>query len=89
MEDGVFADPHGRYVGWQALDEAVEQLHARFPGFEFSPIGSPQTFYEVGRQAWGYGPSGQPPKVTGEDVITVRDGRIASLYAFIDAPPTP
>jgi hypothetical protein len=87
-QDGIFADAHGRHVGWQALDEAVEQLHAKFPGFVFSPIGPPQTFHEAGRQAWGHGPAGESPKITGEDVITVRDGRIASLYAFIDAPPT-
>ena len=32
-EDGVFTDPHGRYVGYAALNDAVSQLHARFPGF--------------------------------------------------------
>ena len=83
-EDGVFADPYGRYVGHGALDDAVSQLHARFPGFVFTPIGAPQSFYDVGRLAWGHGPVGEPPKVTGLDVITVRDGRIVTLYAFID-----
>ena len=85
-EDGVFADPYGRYVGHTALNDAVSQLHARFPGFVFTPIGAPQSFYDVGRQAWGHGPDGGPPKVTGLDVITVRDGRIVALYAFIDTP---
>ena len=85
-EDGVFADPHGRYVGYAALNGAVSQLHARFPGFVFRPTGAPQSFYDVGRLAWGHGPVGEPPKVTGLDVITVRDGRIVALYAFIDTP---
>ena len=85
-EDGVFADPYGRYVGHTALNDAVSQLHARFPGFVFTPIGAPQSFYDVGRQAWGHGPVGEPPKITGLDVITVRDGRIVTLYAFIDTP---
>jgi hypothetical protein len=44
------------------------------------------SFYDVGRLAWGHGPVGEAPKVTGPDVITVRDGRIAALYAFIDTP---
>ena len=82
--DGVFADPHGRYVGHTELNEAVSQLHARFPGFVFRPTGAPQSFYDVGRLAWGHGPVGELPKVTGLDVITVRDGRIVTLYAFID-----
>jgi ketosteroid isomerase-like protein len=85
-EDGVFTDPHGRYVGHAALNDAVSQLHARFPGFGFTPIGTPQAFYDVGRLAWRHGPLGDPSKVTGLDVVTVRNGRIAALYAFIDTP---
>jgi SnoaL-like domain len=84
--DGIFADPHGRHVGYAALNDAVSKLHERFPGFVFTPIGSPQTFFDVGRQAWGHGPIGKPPKVTGIDVIIARRGRIAALYAFIDTP---
>jgi hypothetical protein len=83
-EDGVFVDPFGRYVGYTALNDAVSQLHAKFPGFTFAAIGAPQVFYDVGRLAWGHGPVGEPPKVTGLDVVTVRDGRIVALYAFID-----
>jgi len=47
--NGVFADPHGRYVGYAALNDAVSQLHTRFPGFVFTPIGAPQALYDVGR----------------------------------------
>ncbi len=58
-------------------------------GFQAScSHGAPQAFYDVGRQAWGHGPVGEPPKVTGLDVVTVRDGRIVVLYAFIDTPVT-
>jgi hypothetical protein len=84
--DGVFADPHGRYVGYAAINDAVSELYKKFPGFVFTPIGSPQTFFDVGRQAWGHGPVGEPPKVTGLDVVIARHGRIVSLYAFIDTP---
>jgi SnoaL-like domain len=88
VDDGVFADPHGRYVGYAALNDAVSQLHARFPGFVFTPIGDPQVFYGVGRQAWGHGPVGEPPQITGLDVVIVEEGRIAALYAFVDMPLT-
>jgi len=33
-----------------------------------------------------YCPKGGPPKVTGVDVIRVRNGRIAALYTFLDVP---
>jgi SnoaL-like domain len=87
-EDGVFVDPFGHFVGHAMLNDAVSQLHAKFPGFVFAPIGAPQAFCEVGRLAWGHGPVGELPKVTGLDVVTVREGRIAALYAFIDTPVT-
>jgi hypothetical protein len=85
-QDGVFVDPLGHYIGQAALNDAVSQLYKTFPDFVFTPIGAPQAFFNVGRQAWGHGPVGKPPKVTGVDVVTVRDGRIAALYAFIDPP---
>ena len=86
--NGVFAEPNNRRVGQEALSEAVGQVHKRFPGFVFAAIGTPQTFFDDGRLAWGHGPAGEPPKITGLDVITVHDGRIASLFTFIDSLPT-
>src|SRR5260370_28505020 len=87
-QDGELIDPQGRFVGHNAISAAVAELHARFPGFVFTPIGSPQAFHEVGRLLWGHGPKGGPPKVTGVDVIRVRNGRIAALYTFLDVPAT-
>jgi hypothetical protein len=84
--DGLFVDPHARLVGHDQLDEAVAGLHARFPGFVFTALGAPETFFEVGRLAWAQGPAGGAPQTTGLDVVTVKEGRIAALYTFLDAP---
>jgi hypothetical protein len=48
--------------------------------------GTPQTFFDVGRQAWAHGPSGEPPKVTGLDVMVECHGRLVALHAFVDTP---
>lgn len=84
--DGLFVDPHTRAVGHDQLDEAVAGLHARFPGFVFTALGAPETFFEVGRLAWAHGPAGGTPQATGFDVATVKDGQIAALYTFLDPP---
>ena len=84
--DGELIDPQGRFVGHTAVSDAVGELLARFPGFVFTPIGSPQAFHDVGRLSWGHGPKGGLPTVTGVDVVRVRDGRIAALYTFVDVP---
>ena len=86
--DCVFTDHNGRHVGHAALDEAVRALHARFPDFAFQDRGSAEVVGDAGRLAWGFGPPGQMPRVTGLDVILVREDRIASLYVFLD-PPSP
>jgi hypothetical protein len=39
VDDGVLAEAGGRHVGREALDEAVGELHRRFPGFVFTAIG--------------------------------------------------
>jgi SnoaL-like domain len=86
-EEGVFVDAFGRFVGRDAINESVSHLHQKFPGFVFTPIGAPEAFHDIGRLSWGHGPAGQEPKVKGVDVVSVRNGRIASLYTFIDAMP--
>ena len=82
-EDCVFFDPEGHHVGREALDAAVAALQARFPDFVFAEI-MVQALEETGRLHWGFGPPGAPPRVTGLDVILVRDGMIAALYTFLD-----
>ncbi len=84
-EDCVFLDPHGRFVGHAAIDAAVVSVQTQFLDFVFSEIMS-QALDETGRLHWGFGPPGKPPVVTGLDVIAVRDGKIATIYTFLDPP---
>jgi hypothetical protein len=85
-DDGIFVDPHGRFIGHEALNQAVVRLYSMFPDFVFSTIGPLQAFHDIGRQAWGFGEADKAPQVTGVDIVTVRDGRITALYALIDPP---
>jgi hypothetical protein len=82
----IFIDPEGRYVGHTAINGAVEQLQHRFPGFAFSELADGDVNSGVGRLPWGFGPPGEPPKITGIDVLVASDdGRITALYTFADA----
>lgn len=38
----------------------------------------------VARLKWGYGPTKDDFKVTGEDVFTIVDNKIKTLFTFID-----
>lgn len=85
-EDCVFSDPHGRQVGQDALDRTVIALHEATPSLVFREMGEAQAIPDAGRLSWGYGPAGQPPVVTGQDLVVFREGRIAALYTFLDQP---
>ena len=83
---GIFIDPEGRYVGHAAINDAAEQLQRRFPGFAFSELRDGDAYSGVGRLPWGFGPPGEPRKITGVDVLVQSDdGRITALYTFVDA----
>lgn len=77
----------GRYVGHAALDRIADELRASHPSFVYTPHSRPQAVQDGGRLAWGSGPEGKPPSYTGLDVIIVRNGKVATLYVFLDAPP--
>ena len=63
-------------------------LRATHPHYVYAPHGPPQVLHNSGRLAWGSGPKGETPAYTGVDFIIARDGKIAALYVYLDAPPT-
>jgi len=84
-DDCILYVPPGVFVGHDALDRFAGDLRATHPHFAYTPQGEPQALHNAGRLAWGSGPRGQKPDYTGEDVIIVRDGKIAALYVFLDS----
>src|ERR1700684_659050 len=86
-EDCVLYVPPGTFVGHDALDKFAGDLRATHPHFAYAPHAAPQALQNAGRLKWGSGPRGGVPAYTGEDVIIVRDEKIAALYVFLDAPP--
>ena len=82
---GIFIDQHGRYVGHTAINDAAEQVQRRFPDFAFSELADGDAYSGVGRLPWGFGPPGEPRKMTGIDVLVASDDRrITALYTFLD-----
>jgi len=87
-EDCVLYVPPGKFFGRAALDKFAGDLRATHPQFVYTPHGEPQALHDAGRLAWGSGPRGEAPDYTGLDVIIVRDGKIATLYVFLDSMPS-
>lgn len=87
--DALFVDPEGRFTGHAAIEETVATLRDRTPGWRFNATGTARLHPGGGELTWSYGPPEDPQRVTGTDVVVVRDGRIAALYTVLNTPPAP
>ncbi|MEU6841674.1 nuclear transport factor 2 family protein [Streptomyces sp. NPDC046716] len=84
-EDVVFTDPEGVTTGIDALEDKAATLLTNAPAdFEFTEDGQRYAGPLTGALAWTFGPPGTPA-VRGIDVITVRDGRIATILTMFTA----
>ncbi|MCF3964214.1 nuclear transport factor 2 family protein [Streptomyces fuscigenes] len=84
-EDVVFTDPEGAVTGRDALEEKARDLLGKVPAdFRFAEEGRRYASAHDGALAWTFGPEGEPA-ARGIDVITVRDGRIATLLTLFSA----
>lgn len=85
--DVHFVDPAGVHAGHEEVEQAVLALHARLPDYRFNLTSEPQAIAYSGRVTWAFGPPDDPRRVTGMDVIMVRDERVSTLLTFLDPAP--
>jgi hypothetical protein len=80
--DCVFTAPDGAHQGRDTIDAAVAALHARLPDFVFS-AGTARILDGAGLIEWTFGPSGEPDRIAGTDVVLCHDNRISHLMVFL------
>lgn len=86
--DVTYVDPMADVAGRDQLDATIAAVQAQFPGFAFTAIGDVDTHHDQARFRWGLGPVGAEPVVEGSDVVvTDADGRIRSVWGFLDKLP--
>jgi hypothetical protein len=83
--DAILNEPEASVTGHEAISNAVTKLLSSLPPtFSFTPIGSALGHHLIGRLRWQSGPPGGPAAVTGMDIAHFTNGRIHSLYVFIE-----
>jgi len=71
--------------GHAAISEAVTALLAHLPpNFVFSAAGPAIGHHNIGRLKWRSGPPDSPAAVTGMDIAHFEQGRIHSVYVFLE-----
>src|SRR6476659_5756173 len=82
--DCTFFEGEEQVTGREALNAKVGSILKGAPGFVFRAAGPAQVNHDLGRLRWHFGPPGDPPAVTGMDIALFQQGRIRSLYTFLE-----
>jgi hypothetical protein len=86
-EDCAFYDAEGESIGQGAISDHVGHILDEGPrGFAFRVVGPAEVIHDLGRLRWQMGAAGAPPVVSGMDVAVFADGKIQTLYTFIETP---
>jgi hypothetical protein len=85
--DCTYTDPNVDLQGPEQIDAFIEQTHERFRGVTFALGGPIDAHHNQARFQWHAGPADAPDAYVGFDVIVAEDGRIRSVYGFMDAAP--
>ena len=86
-EDCAFYEAEGASIGQAAISDRVGRiLDETPPGFAFSLVGPAEVIHDLGRLRWQTGPAGAPPVLSGMDVAVFANGKILTLYTFIETP---
>jgi hypothetical protein len=82
-KDFYVADASGMATGYDEVGKLIQKVQGEHAGFVFTP--DPVSWnHGVGRVTWGYGPASNPNLVRGEDIFTIKDGKLASARVFLD-----
>jgi hypothetical protein len=87
-QESTYTDPHVDLRGYEQIDAFIAQTQERFPGFTFRLEGPIDAHHDQARFQWHAGPAEEPDRFVGFDVIVTDEGRIRSVYGFMDAAPT-
>ena len=72
--------------GLDAINKSVTGvLSSMPPNFVFTKLKPISINNSIGRLIWGVGPEGQAPVSTGMDIAHFENGKIKSLYVFLDS----
>ena len=85
--DGTYTDPNVDLRGPAQIDGFVATTQQQFPGYTFALGSSIDAHHGQARFQWHGGPADEPDRYVGFDVIVTDDGRIRSVYGFMDKVP--
>lgn len=66
------------------MNDFIKDLQKKHPDFDFSLAQPIESHNNIARLFWQFGPENKPDTITGQDIFVIENGKIKSLYIFID-----
>ena len=85
--ESTYTDPHVQAQGPREIGSFIEQTQERFPGYTFKLGSAVDAHHHQARFQWHAGPTEDPDRFVGFDVIVAHNGTIRSVYGFMDEAP--
>jgi hypothetical protein len=87
-EDAAYVDPRAEVRGPAQIDAFLAAAQQQLPGFAFTLGGDVDAHHSQARFHWhATAPGADEPAVVGFDVLVAEDGKVRSVYGFIDKAP--
>jgi len=84
-EDAVFYEGDDKFEGWAAIAKRFDDILVPTPPeFRFSIVKTPGRIRDLEQLQWQLGPVQGSSVASGLDVGHVSEGKIQSLYTFVD-----
>jgi catechol 2,3-dioxygenase-like lactoylglutathione lyase family enzyme len=83
-DDIKLVDPFFTSGGIEKVNGFINQLQANHPGYVFSLMGEVMSHHSVIKFNWSFDSKTGPEKITGSDIMMLQNGRVKTLYVFIN-----
>jgi hypothetical protein len=77
-------DPHAVHTGLAEVNKFIADLQQKSPAGTFSQARAIEAHHNVAELHWQFGPAAQPAQVTGLDILVLANGKVQTLYVFVD-----
>lgn len=85
--NATYSDPITSGTGHAEIGALIAGVQARFPGYRFALIGTPEQVKEHLRFSWSLGPANDPATIKGTDFAQLDGDRFAHMTGFLDQVP--
>jgi len=77
-------DPEIILNGQIEVSDFIGRLLEQHPGFKFKMVNAVETHHNTALLSWKFGPTSKPETITGTDIFTIADNKIANLLVFVN-----